>query len=1062
MIQLRDIYKSYNSGKNRFEALKGISLSFRNNEFAAILGPSGSGKTTLLNVIGGLDHYDSGDLIVDQISTRNYSDRDWDSYRNHTIGFIFQNYNLIPHQTILSNVEMALTISGVSKKERKARAAKALERVGLAGQMNRLPAQLSGGQMQRVAIARALVNNPSIILADEPTGALDSTTSIQVMELIKEVSRDHLVIMVTHNAELAEQYATRIITLRDGQITADSNPMDVTEDTEKLVSKNMGHASMKLSTAFSLSAHNLWSKRKRSVLTAFAGSIGIIGIALILALSTGVNGYISSMEDSMAYAYPLLVDTVSLDLSSAIEDLDMLAPIPNSDHVEVISFVDRIRTMLGTNDLSNLKAWLDKKEHDLSQYGIVEYMYSVQPQIYLEYGDTVRCVCPDSTLDATGLPLTSIDSSLLSSQISTTMFSCMPKHEELYKENYDVKAGRLPENKNECVLVLAGDGRIVDYLLYVLGMRDPSELDEMIQSFLNGEFKSADATEPETYEYTDFLGRQFKLVKSSDYYVHHDESDLWIDNKGDAEFLKQLVKNGEDLEIVGVVQPSNQFGTGCLQPGICYPYSLLESTIEEASQSEIVKAQLADPKTNVFTGLPFDNAGSTENLNLASMITVDVDALKKAVMVNQDALISTFFQGSGLSEKLTPDLLEEVLSSIDADQLRDYMSGIIGDYVAYLQEQGYLDYEYYTKAAAEYFQSDDFYEVLEKWVRSLSGKDLTLNALADEIDALSSSVSLGLKGYMEKHGFKELPAFDQTILDYAATGRILKYTEQYEKEHPDSSLKQAKDLLKEKLGDELLSSVEDGVRALLEKGTDGLQFDQKAFFSAFDLNISPDALSELLMSMTNLSAVSYSGNLHKMGYDDSEHPYSIRIYTSSYDNKEAAIAVLDSYNEEMEAASRSGDTITYTDTLGSVIQMIMRIVDIITAVLVAAVTISLFVASIMIGVITYISVLERRKEIGILRAMGASRRNISQIFRAETFITGLLSGAIGIAVSYLLLLPMNAFIHASTQIYDINAFLPAVHALILIAVGALLTTLGGLLPAHGASKSDPVEALKSE
>lgn len=648
MIEVKDIHKSYGSGKNRHEVLKGIQLSFRETEFVAILGPSGSGKTTLLNVIGGLDHYDSGDLIVNNISTRGYSARDWDSYRNHSIGFIFQSYNLIQHQNILSNVEMALTISGVSGRKRRDMAVRALEKVGLTDHLTKRPNQLSGGQMQRVAIARALVNNPPVVLADEPTGALDSKTSVQVMELLKEVAKDRLIIMVTHNPELAEQYATRIITLKDGEIISDTDPY-IPEETKEAVSRNMGHSSMNVFTALSLSFQNLWTKRSRTLLTAFAGSIGIIGIALISALSSGVDSYIDNQEANMAYQYPLMVETLNMDISSVLTDLGGELSGNEDENIGIIGFLERLFAMMDTNDLEELKRYLDKEENDIAQYGTVEYVYNVEPQIYVEYAGNIKRVCPDSTLDILGLPISSIDTSLISSAVSTNMFYCMPEHDSLCMDRYDVKVGRWPESSDECILVLTSDGKISDYLLYVLGKRDPGKVEAYMKEFMSGAKVETEKLEGLRFEYEDFLGIKFKVINNSDTYVYDKDYELWRSLSDDGDYMRNLVANGEDLTVVGIVQPKREYGAGVLKEGINYPFSLVKKTVENASASEIVRAQLETPDMDIFTGTPFNGLGTARELDPASLVEVDMDRIREAMRIDQDGLQDYFMEGADLS-----------------------------------------------------------------------------------------------------------------------------------------------------------------------------------------------------------------------------------------------------------------------------------------------------------------------------------------------------------------------------------------------------------------------------
>ena len=584
MLQVKDIHKEYRTGTLIQKALDGVSLNLRDNEFVAILGPSGSGKTTLLNIIGGLDRYDSGDLIINGISTKKYKDRDWDSYRNHTIGFVFQSYNLIPHQTILANVELALTISGIGKAERRQRAREALEQVGLGEQVHKKPNQLSGGQMQRVAIARALVNDPDILLADEPTGALDSETSVQVMDLLKEVAKDRLVVMVTHNPELAYEYATRIVKLKDGQIRSDSDPYVVNEtELAEPEHKNMGKASMSFLTALSLSFNNLKTKKARTLLTSFAGSIGIIGIALILSLSTGVNDYIGQIEEETLSEYPLQIQSTGFDFSSAMDTGTASDTDEENGDIYVVEMVTNMFSTMDSNDLESLKTYLENGGSGIEEYtNAIEYSYNAQPQIYKENGDEIRQVHPDHSFDSMGLGSSS-GSGIMSSMMSTNVFYEMPENEQLYEGQYDVKAGRWPENYNECVLVLTSGGGMSDFMLYTLGLRDPLELDEMVEQFINEE----NITTPDdmgTYTYDDILGITFKLVNSADYYQYDSQYNVWTDKSGDTDYMKELVTNGEDLTIVGVVQPSEDANASALSAGICYPASLTKHIAEYAEE----------------------------------------------------------------------------------------------------------------------------------------------------------------------------------------------------------------------------------------------------------------------------------------------------------------------------------------------------------------------------------------------------------------------------------------------------------------------------------------------
>ena len=652
MLQLNHIKKEYKTGDLVQKALDDVSLNLRDNEFVAILGPSGSGKTTLLNVIGGLDRYDSGDLIINGISTKKYTDRDWDSYRNHTIGFVFQSYNLIPHQTVLSNVELALTISGISGAERRSRATKALEQVGLGDQLHKHPSEMSGGQMQRVAIARALVNNPDILLADEPTGALDSDTSIQVMELLKEVAKDRLVVMVTHNPELAEQYATRIVRLRDGVIQSDTAPF-APDDSAQVppVHKNLGHSSMSPLTALALSFNNLLTKKTRTLLTAFAGSIGIIGIALILSLSAGVSNYIQEMERSTLSEYPLQISTTGVDLAALLDPGSYTSAVANNTNVGATSASSTpegmvtVRELLSqltednssVNDLASLKKYLDSDECTISEDAAsIEYSYGIAPLIYRQNKDgTVRQIFPDSSLSV--LNNTTSAAGIVSSMTNQSVFTEMAEEPSLYEDQYDVKAGRWPESYNEAVLVLNSDGSISDYALYILGIEDDSVMMRFLQEYAKNKNTQA-PTGYGTYPYDTFVGLKYKIVTSSDYYVYDEERQIWRNRSDDEAYVEQLVENSPDLTIVGVVQPRADASSTILPIGVAYTHALTYYAIDHAAESEVVKQQLADPEVNVLTGERFDADQRETDLDISSLFSVDTDMLKDAFQFDASKL----------------------------------------------------------------------------------------------------------------------------------------------------------------------------------------------------------------------------------------------------------------------------------------------------------------------------------------------------------------------------------------------------------------------------------------
>ena len=1167
MLQIRDICKEYRTGSLVQKALDQVSLNLRDNEFVAILGPSGSGKTTLLNIIGGLDRYDSGDLIINGISTKKYKDRDWDSYRNHTIGFVFQSYNLIPHQTILSNVELALTISGIGKSERRERAKKALDQVGLGEQVHKKPNQLSGGQMQRVAIARALVNDPEILLADEPTGALDSETSVQVMELLKEVARDRLVVMVTHNPELAHEYATRIVNLKDGKIRSDSDPFMVNEqELAKPEHKNMGKASMSFLTALSLSFNNLKTKKARTLLTSFAGSIGIIGIALILALSTGVNDYIKQIEEETLSEYPLQIQSTGVDFSSMIESGEGAGSQEKEQgDIYVVNMVTDMFSTMDTNDLESLKSYLDSGDSGIEKYtNAVEYSYNTEPQIYKENGDEIRQVHPDSSFSSLGLGSASNTNSMMSSMMSTDVFFEMPENEELYEGQYDIKAGRWPENSNECVLVLTQGGAISDFMLYTLGLRDPLELDEMVSQFLNEE----DITVPEdmgSYDYDDIIGINFKLVNSADYYAYDSQYQVWTDKSGDHDYVKGLVENGEDLTIVGVVQPSEDANASALSAGICYPASLTKHMSEYAEDTEIVKQQLSDPSVNVFTGEAFGEENSENTFDMESLITVDEEKLQEAFGFDESAFsnlsdsfdFSSVFGNAGdsvdlsgmvdlsginisLPETGTMDLGEMLGNldiSISSEGFAKMAESLLESFQNYLKSPeakaimkqaviniieesdaltvtstelsglftGLKD-EFAASVAEEDFQNvDEFYNALvsfmgtnptavQKFNQLLEGKMGNITVTDEQMTALAKEIMKGYYDYAQEGNGPDPSKIGEYFLDYLQTedaqnrlaeglagtvdmgnveSQLTQAVENYMRNAMSSygnAVSQALSTQISSAMQQMMSQLAGGMgtamsQAMANVGSsleNAMNIDGDAFADAFQMNMTGDQLTELMMSMNSGDSASYENNLAALGYVDFDVPSGIDIYPKDFESKEQVVKILDDYNSKMEEEGKEEQVITYTDVVGTLMSSVTDIIDIISYVLIAFVAISLVVSSIMIGVITYISVLERKKEIGILRAIGASKGNISQVFNAETFIIGFCAGAMGIIISLLLLIPGNALIHYLAGTDAVNAVLPVRPAVILILLSVVLTLIGGLIPSRKAAKSDPVTALRTE
>lgn len=1254
MLQIKDIHKEYRTGNLVQRALDGVSLSLRDNEFVAILGPSGSGKTTLLNIIGGLDRYDSGDLIINGISTKKYKDRDWDSYRNHTIGFVFQSYNLIPHQTVLANVELALTISGVSKSERRRRAKEALEKVGLGAQIHKKPSQMSGGQMQRVAIARALVNDPEILLADEPTGALDSDTSVQVMDLLQGVAKERLVVMVTHNPELAQLYATRIVTVKDGRILSDTDPFVI--DSESMappVHKNMGKSSMSFFTALSLSFQNLKTKKARTLLTSFAGSIGIIGIALILSISNGVDKYITNMEEETLSEYPLQIQSTGVDLTSMMMGAATAQSGKKDGEVGVAQMVTNMFSKMNSNDLESLKVYLDSNESSISQYAnSVEYTYSVSPQIFLENEKNIRQVNPDKSFSAMGLGSGS-SNSIMSSTMSTDVFHEMPEDADLYKDQYDVKAGRWPENYKECVLVLTSQGDISDFLQYTLGLRDGKELDDMVQKFMAEEAVETPENEG-PYTYDEILGKKFKLVNSTDYYEYDEEYKVWKDKSDNSSYMKKLVKNGEDLTIVGIVQPVEGATASMLTAGICYTPELTKHVIKKAASSEIVKQQLADEKINVFTGEEFgkeDNENS--KFDMESLFSINADALQEAFQVDLSGFNMDLSSLSGLSSGLNvempdmpdmsalagninldessmPDLSkliklddldldlshmidpEEILKNLPADQVPDMsqalksvkfdfteekvtalLKEVLTGYQESIKDKPEADMDKMQAALKQYLTSKEMNERLCKDLQELVKNNVNVDMSSEKLIAVAVGLMNQYQEYAKANGITQTdvasilaflsqgeiqqqikeeaenlvknsvtvnittkqirdllmqdvvaaypeyarnnslpdPAnlgtyfleymqtedgqnrlmnglmtlvdtsevqtqFSQAMETYMksmmtsftdaiAKGIESKFTEimeQVEKQltkgiqtameqmigNISSGMQEAMQSVMTSVSSSLTSAMSQAMSGLGGLGSgmgnmeDALSINPEAFAKAIQMNMNEDDLSELMMSLLSSENSSYDGNLKKLGYADLNVPGGINIYPKDFESKSEIVGILDQYNADMEAAGEDEKVITYTDLVGTLMSSVTNIVNIISYVLVAFVAISLVVSSIMIGVITYISVLERKKEIGILRAIGASRHNVSQVFNAETFIIGFCAGAMGIGITLLLLIPANSIIRSLADGVNVKAALPPVAAVVLIGLSVVLTLLGGLIPSRKAAKSDPVTALRTD
>lgn len=1085
MLELKGICKRYVTQSFTQVALDNVSLSFRDNEFVAILGPSGSGKTTMLNVIGGLDHFDSGDLLIDGISTKDFHDRDWDAYRNNRIGFVFQSYNLIPHQTILENVELALTLTGVGHAERRQRAREALEKVGLGEHVNKRPSQLSGGQMQRVAIARALINDPEIVLADEPTGALDSTTSVQVMDLLKDVARDRLVIMVTHNPELAYQYATRIVNLADGKITDDSDPFDVADATRR-EAKPTRKTSMSFVTALGLSARNLMTKKGRTAMTAFAGSIGIIGIAAILALSNGVNGYIKKVEEDTLSSYPLTISKQDYDLSSMMggqgaaddetsknegsSDDGTDGKAQGTDKIPVVTAVKDMFASVKSNDMTSFKAWLDDGGDGIDkEVNAIQYGYGVTPVVYRAgKGDEkpVRLV-PNAMTEAMSGGASSAATVSMES-MGTSVFNEMIDDQSLLDSQYDVVAGHWPTSANEAVMVLSSRGTVGDYTLYSIGALDINELNDLVSSAMTAD---GGVETPETgadFTYDDALSTTFKVLSPADAYRKNEETGMWTDMSDDADFMAAKVADGIDVHIVGVVRPNETANASALSPGIAYTHALTRQLMERAADSQIVQEQLAHPETDVFTGKSFDElqGEAKQGMDLGSMFSVDEAALKSAFSFDTSALSGaaggsidlTGIDLSGLDIDLSGVGKDIDFSDIMAKAPAPDFSGIFDGLELtpeQMQQVGMLANQLFEG----FLQSDQFRALTPEDLKDTSKLAAAFSAYL-ESDTAAQQILAQLKAL---GGDALAERLQQAMTDYVQK-QLAPYLQQ--------AMDQVMKAISEQIATTVSSQLKAGAAGLMDQMAtqmsssfaslaSAMHVDASAFANAVHFNMDAEDLSSLMMSYAKASKLTYDNNLTTLGYADEADPISVKIFPRDFEAKERVLDHIDAYNKQVKAAGHDEQAISYTDYMGIIMGSVTDIVNTISLVLIAFVSISLVVSSIMIGIITYISVLERKKEIGILRAIGASKRNVANVFNAETFIEGLIAGVFAIVVVVLVSFPVNAWALAAKQVPNLMS-LPVQDALVLIAISVLLTVVAGLLPARSASRKDPVEALRSE
>ena len=1136
MLELKEIVKAYQTANLVQVALNKVSVAFRDNEFVAVLGQSGSGKTTMLNVIGGLDRFQSGDLVIDAISTKDYKARDWDAYRNNRIGFVFQAYNLIPHQSVLANVELALTLSGVSRSERRKRALDALERVGLKDHVHKKPSQMSGGQMQRVAIARALINDPEILLADEPTGALDSKTSVQVMDLLRDVARDRLVIMVTHNPELAHEYATRIVELADGCIVADSDPF-VPAAQDRREAKPARRTSMGFLTALSLSANNLMTKKGRTLMTSFAGSIGIIGIAAILALANGTNAYIAKTEEETLGAYPLTIQKTGIDMTAALSvsasDSKDSQPAPDGKVgvSKLRTFADTIRDAK-TNDLASLKTYLDNNGGDINaMVNAIEYDYDIIPQIY--QSDTSKAtvqVSPDQSMKQMEA---GFGSGAFSSMMVTNPFYQMPATTSLYTSAYDVVAGSWPSGANQVVLVLDEDGNIPNIFEYTLGLKDHKEFDDLMRQYYQGALgdKSQSGAQSgtqsgastATYDYSAILGTTFRRVNAFDKYTWDDTYKVWTDRSSDADYMKKLVDGGQQLTISGIIKPNSDKG-GALRQGIAYTPALTYQIIEEAAASPIVKAQRAKPDVDVFTGKTFkelaDNQKSQSGgFDMSSLFTVDESKLSAAFQIDPSKMqmdlsgldfsgmdfsgldfsnldmsgldLSTIdlsalaaqsgaqsgmaFDLSGLDfGELSKDLPQ--LANVDfqtiirsaladgavkdgaADYLSAQASQIAQGFQDYAREQieagGTTDF---ATLASAYFSQPEVLEQLRAAVSSDHVVDSDKLA-ANLTKALGNDPALAQIGTdVSTQVMNAISAQIAAQLGRTLTQGVSAVIGQVMQEAMTNAMTSMMTQLSTVIGDQIGATMEQFATNM----SSAFSMDPQAFADAFQSNVDEKSLAALMATMFSTNVPTLETNLRNLGWADIASPSNISIYPKSFADKDKVKAALDAYNADNKAAGATDKVITYSDVMGTLMSSVTKIVDIISWLLIAFVSISLVVSSIMIAIITYISVLERRKEIGILRSIGASKGDVSRVFNAETVIEGLLAGLMGVGVTYGLCAIANGIAYSSFNVENIAQLSPLT-ALTLIAVSVGLTVIAGIIPASRASRQDPVEALRSE
>lgn len=1065
MLELKKISKTYNTNNFKQTALNNVSISFREQEFAAILGPSGSGKTTLLNIIGGLDKYDSGDLIINNVSTKLYKDRDFDTYRNYRVGFVFQNYNLISHQSILSNVELALTLGGVSKEERKIRAIEALTKVGLKDHIYKKPNQLSGGQMQRVSIARALVNDPDIILADEPTGALDSNTSVQIMELLKEVSKTKLVIMVTHNPELAKNYATRIINIKDGKVVDDTNPYKDVKS--KVIEEDFTKkTSMSLLTAFSLSFNNLMTKKGRTILVSLAGSIGIIGIALIMSLSNGFQNYINSIQEDTLSSYPLSIAREQADMTSLF--LSMMDKGDSDDKSNKVHEKQYITSMFGSVSKNNLKSFKDYYEKNKlllkDDISSVKYSYNVTPNIYtLDSKNKVSKLNPSSLM-------TSMYSSSVAStyQSFSSVFNEMIDNMDKLESQYDVLKGTWPSQYDEMVIVLPNKNTISDLLVYSLGIRDYSELNDMVTKLMSGEKVNIN-NKPYDFTYDELMNIKLKLILPYETYKYNSKYNIYEDMSDNEEYMKNLYDKALNIKIVGIVTLKDGINSMSLNPGVAYTKELTNYLIDKSKNSDIVKKQLSNKDIDVFSNKKFDDDNNKSNIDFEELIKVDTDMLKSAFNMNID---------ENTIKNNTSDTISKISSSITTDTSKakkDFLSvlntlldNLLTDYIKNpLKTSKLLNNE-----EVAILEMNDIETIVNNFMNTENTikilKELENNYIIP-YDIFNSTYTNLLKGFLTSYitlynqndsSFTTDPnnmaspitneVINQSINLYVNSSVIISTSDMMASKMTEAVMQKT-----------ILSEVGNLTNNLISTFSKAFNVDEKKIASAFKFNLTEEELKRIMTSFASNSEKTYSNNLINLGYQDINDPTMISFYFNSFDSKENFIDFVDKYNDKVKNNGNDEDEIKYTDTTGILMSSVKKVVNTVSYVLIAFVSISLIVSSIMIAIITYISVLERTKEIGILRAVGASKKDIAHVFNAETFIEGFISGILGIGVTLILCIPINIIINNLINVKNI-ATLPLYGGIGLILLSVILTLIAGIIPSNMASKKDPVEALRSE